>query len=415
MYQPRNNAPLDEVAQLAGFPGKLGMGGAKVWEAYLAGEIARDPRLLRGRRGQYLPAVPALPAAARGVLTRRQYREGDRAPAQAPARPGQAALARIPASSGMIMLEIDALDAAGRGVARVAGKVVFVEGALAGETVEARLARVASPSSTARASPRSCAPRPRGATPRCPHFGVCGGCATQHAGRAHPGRGEAARARGQPVAYRQGAGRTTHAARRSTARSGATGIARACRCATCESKGGALVGFRERKSHLRRRHDAAARSCRRAISALIRSSARADRRRSRSATACRRSSSRRARRRRCCCSATCCRSPPRTTGRCCGPSPTRTASSLAAARGPGYARRRSIRPSRTPLYYSLPEFGVRISFQPADFTQVNPAVNRLLVSRALRAARSAAGRAHRRPVLRPRQLRAADRQRAARR
>jgi 3'-5' exonuclease len=40
MYQPRNNAPLDEVAQLAGLPGKIGVGGAKVWETYLAGEIA---------------------------------------------------------------------------------------------------------------------------------------------------------------------------------------------------------------------------------------------------------------------------------------------------------------------------------------------------------------------------------------
>jgi len=40
MYQPRNNAPLDDVAQLAGLPGKIGIGGAKVWEAYLAGEIA---------------------------------------------------------------------------------------------------------------------------------------------------------------------------------------------------------------------------------------------------------------------------------------------------------------------------------------------------------------------------------------
>ena len=38
-----------------------------------------------------------------------------------------------------MILEIDALDAAGRGVARSAGKVVFVEGALAGELVEARL------------------------------------------------------------------------------------------------------------------------------------------------------------------------------------------------------------------------------------------------------------------------------------
>ena len=41
MYQPRNNAPLDEVAQLAGLPGKIGVGGAKVWETFLAGEHSK--------------------------------------------------------------------------------------------------------------------------------------------------------------------------------------------------------------------------------------------------------------------------------------------------------------------------------------------------------------------------------------
>ena len=41
MYQPRNNAPLDQVAQLAGLPGKIGVGGAAVWESYLAGEAAK--------------------------------------------------------------------------------------------------------------------------------------------------------------------------------------------------------------------------------------------------------------------------------------------------------------------------------------------------------------------------------------
>jgi hypothetical protein len=40
MYQPRNNAPLDDMARLAGFPGKLGMDGGKVWDAYQQGEIA---------------------------------------------------------------------------------------------------------------------------------------------------------------------------------------------------------------------------------------------------------------------------------------------------------------------------------------------------------------------------------------
>jgi hypothetical protein len=39
LYQARASAPLDEIAQLLGFPGKLGVGGAKVWETYQAGGI----------------------------------------------------------------------------------------------------------------------------------------------------------------------------------------------------------------------------------------------------------------------------------------------------------------------------------------------------------------------------------------
>ena len=38
-YQMRANAKLDEVATLLGFPGKMGMSGAKVWEAFHAGDI----------------------------------------------------------------------------------------------------------------------------------------------------------------------------------------------------------------------------------------------------------------------------------------------------------------------------------------------------------------------------------------
>ncbi|MBI3938998.1 MAG: 3'-5' exonuclease [Betaproteobacteria bacterium] len=40
LYQPRANAPLDELARLLGFPGKLGMDGSKVWEAFHGGRIA---------------------------------------------------------------------------------------------------------------------------------------------------------------------------------------------------------------------------------------------------------------------------------------------------------------------------------------------------------------------------------------
>ncbi|MEP6607229.1 MAG: 3'-5' exonuclease [Burkholderiaceae bacterium] len=39
MYQARSNAPLDELARLAGYPGKLGMNGAQVWQSYCEGGI----------------------------------------------------------------------------------------------------------------------------------------------------------------------------------------------------------------------------------------------------------------------------------------------------------------------------------------------------------------------------------------
>lgn len=38
-YQARANAPLDEMASLCGFPGKMGMSGAHVWEQLAAGEF----------------------------------------------------------------------------------------------------------------------------------------------------------------------------------------------------------------------------------------------------------------------------------------------------------------------------------------------------------------------------------------
>lgn len=40
LYTGRQNAPLHEIALLLGFPGKLGMDGSKVFEAYTAGDLA---------------------------------------------------------------------------------------------------------------------------------------------------------------------------------------------------------------------------------------------------------------------------------------------------------------------------------------------------------------------------------------
>lgn len=74
---------------------------------------------------------------------------------------------------------IESLDHEARGITRQDGKAVFVDGALPGETVEyasfrkkpkfelANLVRVIK-ASNARVEPR------------CPHFGICGGCAMQH-------------------------------------------------------------------------------------------------------------------------------------------------------------------------------------------------------------------------------------------
>jgi len=38
MYTPKNNAPLDALAKLCGFPGKLGMDGSQVYTQFLAGQ-----------------------------------------------------------------------------------------------------------------------------------------------------------------------------------------------------------------------------------------------------------------------------------------------------------------------------------------------------------------------------------------
>lgn len=74
---------------------------------------------------------------------------------------------------------IESLDHEARGIARQEGKAIFVDGGLPGETVEyasfrrkpkyelAHLVSVVRPSNAR-------------VEPRCPHFGVCGGCAMQH-------------------------------------------------------------------------------------------------------------------------------------------------------------------------------------------------------------------------------------------
>ncbi|MDI9334801.1 MAG: 23S rRNA (uracil(1939)-C(5))-methyltransferase RlmD [Cytophagales bacterium] len=53
-------------------------------------------------------------------------------------------------------------------------------------------------------------------------------------------------------------------------------------------------------------------------------------------------------------------------------------------KGPETVHRLDRHDGTSELSYALPEFGVVMPFQPIDFTQVNPHINRVLVSRALR-------------------------------
>ncbi|MDP9010438.1 MAG: 23S rRNA (uracil(1939)-C(5))-methyltransferase RlmD [Pseudomonadota bacterium] len=77
--------------------------------------------------------------------------------------------------------EADVVDLAhdGRGVARVEGKAVFIEGALPGERVRLRVLKRRKQMDEAGLVDVLVA-SPHRVIPRCAHFGVCGGCSLQH-------------------------------------------------------------------------------------------------------------------------------------------------------------------------------------------------------------------------------------------
>jgi 23S rRNA (uracil1939-C5)-methyltransferase len=277
-----------------------------------------------------------------------------------------------------VKLRIDSLDAEGRGVARNAdGKVVFVEGALPGEEVDFQVLRKKSSFEIGRLTKVLGGSSSR-QTPRCPHFGVCGGCSLQHTDArtqmaakqrwleenlARIGKVEPETL--LPIVY----GEDWNYRRR--ARLGARYVPK---------KGGAMVGFREKRSS----YITDMRECHvlpRAISDLILPL------RSLVETLSIRA-----------------RLPQIEVAA--GDNATvlvirhldpLTGNDEALIRS--FADRHGIaiwlqpggpdsahpfHPSESELYYGLPEFGLRLAFRPTDFTQVNHGVNRILVSRAVR-------------------------------
>jgi len=74
---------------------------------------------------------------------------------------------------------IEGLSHEGRGIAHVDDKIVFIEGALPGEQVRFRYTRRRSKRDEGIAD-AVLTPAERRIPARCPHFGICGGCSLQH-------------------------------------------------------------------------------------------------------------------------------------------------------------------------------------------------------------------------------------------
>jgi 23S rRNA (uracil1939-C5)-methyltransferase len=74
---------------------------------------------------------------------------------------------------------IESLDQEGRGIAHADGKVIFIEGALTGETVSYASYRKKPSFELAQMTELHCTASIR-VQPACAHFGVCGGCSMQH-------------------------------------------------------------------------------------------------------------------------------------------------------------------------------------------------------------------------------------------
>jgi 23S rRNA (uracil1939-C5)-methyltransferase len=143
------------------------------------------------------------------------------------------------------LLTIESLDQEGRGIARVEGKAIFVEGALPGERVYALPVRIKPTLEIARVTSVVKANASR-VTPRCPHFGVCGGCTMQHA---HPSLQVAAKQRALEEALAR-IGRVQPERMLPPIEGPAWGYRYRARLTVrhVAKKGGVLVGFHERKS-----------------------------------------------------------------------------------------------------------------------------------------------------------------------
>ena len=277
----------------------------------------------------------------------------------------------------MPIARIESLDREGRGVAHVEGKTIFVDGAVTGEEVEYSVYRK-KPAWEAAQVLRIYREASSRVVPRCAFFGTCGGCSMQHVDERTQ---VAAKQRVLEDALWH-VGRVRPETMLRPLHGLAWGYRHRARLSArwVEKKGGSLVGFRERKSS----YVTDMTSCEvlpHAVSGLIRplrqliDSLELRERIPQIEVAV-------------------------------GDETTILVLRVLEAVGPEdgerlkrFAEDRGVQlwlqpagpdsarlfwpPDAPGLYYTLPEYGVRIAFGPTDFTQVNHAVNRLLVARAL--------------------------------
>ncbi len=277
------------------------------------------------------------------------------------------------------IVTIGSLDQEGRGIARIDGKAVFVEGALPGEVVAITTLKRKPTYEIARADSIA-KPNAARVQPQCPHFGVCGGCSLQHfdaaaqvaakqrtledalwhIGRVRPGQ-MLPPIHGPAWEYR-------HRARLSVRH--------------VAKKGGVLIGFHERKSSYVADMTSCAVLPRRIsdllpkLRVLIGGLTVRDRLPQIELAVGDGADAAHA-----------------LVLRILAPLATADEAALVAFAdahgvqfylqpgGPGTVA--PLRPSPPTLAYVLPEFGLRFPYSPTEFTQVNPAINRVLVRRAL--------------------------------
>ena len=86
---------------------------------------------------------------------------------------------KLPAIVEIKHATIESLDQEGRGVAHVDGKTIFIDGALPNEKVSYQSIRIKPSYEVANVVEVLQASSDR-VTPKCPHYGLCGGCKLQH-------------------------------------------------------------------------------------------------------------------------------------------------------------------------------------------------------------------------------------------